>query len=845
MSDADGRYLDNTWMARTVRRSKTPMFNYDALWLTQWNLNTVLGLAYRDVYKDLVDSQLQMYRDGGLLPRGPVAGDDSFVMTSSPVSSFIAGAINKGIDVDEDLAYEAMLDAQSLGGLFDKAPYEYATWGENKGGMRAYLDKGYVPFDLHNEWRSRGAGETLEFAFQDWTLAQIARRLGKRGINVAQFATVSASSGDAERAVDGRPARSGDVRWVATDDQPWVQLDWDTPQRVKRIVLTDPGTLRFSDGTSLRASGTVKLDKTVSWVRFEGPALGDIEVYDDRDAAAYLEQRSRNWRNLFDPSTGFIRPKGSDGSWLPDFDPLAETDFVEANAWQATWFTSHDVMGLANLLGGRKAYADKLNRAFELSEDGGFIGEGQNGLEGAYVSYGNQPGLQVGHLFNYVGYPWLTQHWVRKVKERVYSATTTTDGYGHHDEDQGQMGSISALMAMGLFEVTGGGLQRPGLRPHVADLRRDPAPGRHDQHARGRRVHPVRAAQRPPARQGLALPGPAARPARHRARAAAEQAVGRRRAPALGVHRGAAGVRDRHRDRRARGHQGALRLDAGARPVHPREHVLPAGGLDRHRARRLADHQGEHRLRRCPHRQRRGGGSAVDGNRGRRPRGDGAQAPHHRPRPAAAARQRRALAGRGRDGIIGVQRRLRRGQGPRRHHRPVGRRRVGLARRAGAVGRADLAGADPGRPDRALRPLDLRGRQRRDVDVPGRQLGRRGRHPAGRRRRRRCASSMKTFDRVRFQVRGGTGPNVGLSELEVYAVPSVPDAPTDVRVDGDTVSWKAPAFDGGAPLTGYVITPEGGEPIVVDETHTSVRAQGTKFSVRARNLMGEGPEATS
>ena len=354
-----------------------------------------------------------------------------------------------------------MLDAQSLGGLFDKAPYEYATWGENKGGMRAYLDKGYVPFDLHNEWRSRGAGETLEFAFQDWTLAQIARRLGKRGINVAQFATVSASSGDAERAVDGRPARSGDVRWVATDDQPWVQLGWDTPQHVKRIVLTDPGTLRFSDGTSLRANGTVKLDKTVSWVRFEGPALGDIEVYDDRDAAAYLEQRSRNWRNLFDPSTGFIRPKGSDGSWLPDFDPLAETDFVEANAWQATWFTSHDVMGLANLLGGRKAYADKLNRAFELSEDGGFIGEGQNGLEGAYVSYGNQPGLQVGHLFNYVGYPWLTQHWVRKVKERVYSATTTTDGYGHHDEDQGQMGSISALMAMGLFEVTGGGLSRP------------------------------------------------------------------------------------------------------------------------------------------------------------------------------------------------------------------------------------------------------------------------------------------------------------------------------------------------------------------------------------------------
>ena len=67
-------------------------------------------------------------------------------MTGSPVTSFIAGAINKGIrDFDADLAYEAMLDAQSLGGLFDKAPYEYATWGEAKGGARAYLEHGLRP----------------------------------------------------------------------------------------------------------------------------------------------------------------------------------------------------------------------------------------------------------------------------------------------------------------------------------------------------------------------------------------------------------------------------------------------------------------------------------------------------------------------------------------------------------------------------------------------------------------------------------------------------------------------------------------------------------------------------
>ena len=291
------------------------MFNYDALWLTQWNLNTVLGLAYRDVYKDLVDSQLQMYRDGGLLPRGPVAGDDSFVMTSSPVSSFIAGAINKGIDVDDDLAYEAMLDAQSLGGLFDKAPYEYATWGENQGGARAYLEHGLHPARPARRVALARGGRDARVRLPGLDAGAARAAAGQaRDQRRAVREGDARPCGDAARAVDGRPARSGDVRWVPTDAQPWVRLEWDTPQRVKKIVLTDPGTLRFSDGTSLRASGTVKLDKTVSWVRFEGPALGDIEVWDDRDAAAYLEGRSRNWRNLFDSSTGFIRPKGSDGT---------------------------------------------------------------------------------------------------------------------------------------------------------------------------------------------------------------------------------------------------------------------------------------------------------------------------------------------------------------------------------------------------------------------------------------------------------------------------------------------------------------------------------------------------
>ena len=159
--------------------------------------------------------------------------------------------------------------------------------------------------------------------------------------------------------------------------------------------------MRFSDGTSIEVTApkVVPVNRRLSWVRFEGPGLDELEVWDDRDVADYLETRSRNWRNLFDPSTGFIRPKNKDGSWMEPFDPLSPEDFVEANSWQATWFTSHDVMGLANLMGGEGAYADKLDYAFRRAEESNFIG----GYGQGYVSYGNQPGLQVAHLFNYVG----------------------------------------------------------------------------------------------------------------------------------------------------------------------------------------------------------------------------------------------------------------------------------------------------------------------------------------------------------------------------------------------------------------------------------------------------------
>jgi putative alpha-1,2-mannosidase len=851
ISDADGRYLDDTWNAGVVRQAKFPMFNYDALWLTQWNVNTMLGLAYPEVLSDFVNSQVQMYKDGGLLPRGPVAGNDSLVMTGSPVTSMIAGAYNKGIrDFDVDTAFDAMLDAQSVGGLFDKSAFEYDGWS-GLGGIRDYLDRGYVPQELGGGPLNGGAGQTLEYSFQDWTLAQLARRLAKRGINIAQFAKATASSGTAARAIDGRPARSGDVRWVPTDDHPWVQLDWDKPQQITRVVVTDPGTLRFSDGSSMEVkAGTQAVNRRAGWVRFEGPGLGDIEVYDDRDVGAYLDQRSRNWRNLFDPSTGFIRPKNRDGSWLTPFDPLSPEDFVEANAWQASWFTSHDVMGLANLMGGEEVYADKLNFAFESAKDSNFIADYGDG----YISYGNQPGLEDAHLFNYVGYPWLTQHWVRQVKEKTYGATTTTDGYGHFDEDQGQMGGMSALMAMGLFEVTGGGLSKPvyDITSPIFDrvtiaLNQDYYSGRkfvisthgdgeyiqrarldgrvldnawfrHDQLADGGSLDLWLGAE-PNKHWGVAQLPPSESESEHRkpvnATAIAISGPDAVHVPYETVDfdatftPGNASLKEAYwtvtepdgspTDKAKITNSGELTVNRLSGPVKVTATAADSGRVSTSKVVALDLDV-----------------SLLRSNAARWP-GVTATASSEFPGYPAS----RVFDGFERDAADWASKGEQNPWVQLNWQSPVTADRIVLYDR---TSRDDANGgtllfSDGSSVDVSGIPVDG---DAKTVTFPARE-----------------------FSWVKFQVKGGTGPNVGLLEFEVYAAPSAPDAPYRVDVDGDKVSWTRPRFDGGAPITGYRVRGYTDGAVVaskiVDGTSTTMPA-ADEYKVAAINVIGTGPE---
>ena len=345
------------------------MYNYDALWLTQWNVNSMLGLAYPEVYSDFVKSQLQMYKDGGLLPRGPVAGNYSMVMTGSPVTSFITGAWNKGIrDFDVDVAYDAMMDAHSVGGLFEKSAFEYDGWS-GLGGIRDYLDRGYVPQELGGGPLNGGAGQTLEYAHQDLALAQLARQLRKRGINVAQFAKATASSGT-RGAGDRRAAGAFGRRRAGapSDGSPWLQLDWRAAAAggAGSCVTT---RARCASATARRWRPR-RAPRSCQPARGAGCASRATGSARSRSGTTATPRPTSRSARATGATSSIPRP-GSSGPSIATARGssrsirLSPEDFVEANAWQATWFTSHDVMGLANLMGGEEVYANKLNFAFE------------------------------------------------------------------------------------------------------------------------------------------------------------------------------------------------------------------------------------------------------------------------------------------------------------------------------------------------------------------------------------------------------------------------------------------------------------------------------------------------
>ncbi len=163
--------------------------------------------------------------------------------------------------------------------------------------------------------------------------------------------------------------------------------------------------------------------------------------------------RSQFYKNIFDSSTGFMRPKNLDGSWVKPFDPSEGSDhFVEGNSYQYSLFAPHDINGLIDLIGGDKKFIAWMDTLFNKQSEHDENAIDATGLIGQYA-HGNEPSHHMAYLYNYAGKPWKTQAMVSHILETMYD--DKPDGLSGN-EDCGQMSAWYILSAMGFYQVCPG-----------------------------------------------------------------------------------------------------------------------------------------------------------------------------------------------------------------------------------------------------------------------------------------------------------------------------------------------------------------------------------------------------
>lgn len=173
-------------------------------------------------------------------------------------------------------------------------------------------------------------------------------------------------------------------------------------------------------------------------------------------------KQSKNYENLFDPETKWMRGKNEDGTFQSPFNPLKWGDaFTEGNSLHYSWSVFHDIQGLINLMGGNDDFTKMLDNVFTMPPkfDDSYYGftiheirEMQIVNMGNYA-HGNQPIQHMIYLYNYANQPWKAQEKVRMVMDKLYAATP--DGYCG-DEDNGQTSAWYVFSALGFYPVTPG-----------------------------------------------------------------------------------------------------------------------------------------------------------------------------------------------------------------------------------------------------------------------------------------------------------------------------------------------------------------------------------------------------
>jgi predicted alpha-1,2-mannosidase len=177
--------------------------------------------------------------------------------------------------------------------------------------------------------------------------------------------------------------------------------------------------------------------------------------------AADLATFAHSYRNEFDPSTGFFRPRLADGSWMTPFDPAHNTapwsdglGYDEGSAWDYLWLVPQDPADLANLLGGTSAAIDKADQYFQFAQISADPSAAKSlWTGGAHYDPTNEVDLEAPYTYDALGAAWKTAPVVRADLQSVY--TPTPAGIPGND-DLGTMSAWYVLSALGLYPYDAG-----------------------------------------------------------------------------------------------------------------------------------------------------------------------------------------------------------------------------------------------------------------------------------------------------------------------------------------------------------------------------------------------------
>jgi predicted alpha-1,2-mannosidase len=312
-----------------------------SLWDTHRALHPLFNIIDPKRNADMVRSMLAHYDQSPehMLPIWSNSGNEDWCMSGYHSVSVVADAIIKGNaeGVDANHALDACVATARH--------RDYA-------GIGYYMDLGYIP----DEKNSNSVSSTLEYAYDDWCIAQLAKKLNRN------------------------------------------------------------------------------------------------DIYEE------FYKRSQNFKNVFDPKTGFMHPKLADGTFRKKFDPFTTLGmgFIEGNAWNYTLYVPHDPAALIKLMGGNKRFTTYVDSLFSYDLPDKYFAETEDitkdGIIGNYV-HGNEPSHHVAYLYDWTDKPWKAQEKLRMILKRMYKPTP--DGLGGND-DTGQMSAWYIFTTLGFYPVAPG-----------------------------------------------------------------------------------------------------------------------------------------------------------------------------------------------------------------------------------------------------------------------------------------------------------------------------------------------------------------------------------------------------